>query len=271
MASLVTTPTLASSWSIQSGCTRTNDYWIWEYDAKAQDARTVLGGPTQTTACLPPSWTEVNGAFIGSECPSEYTSACQDSDGAVTCCPTVYDFTCQTPGASSHGSMFRCASAFSTNGTLTVTRTDFAVNTITFDVVTARTDLHLFALAVVYATETSTISGTISSTSSNSAESTSMGDPSALSAGAAAGVGVGATIGFIGITLLGWFALRRRRSKGGLGNGDIGGQQLQYQNTGSAYHGWQQQQAGPGSASPAELGAQTQKPVEMGTSDKHTK
>lgn len=48
----------------------------------------VLGGPSQTTECLPTSWaSEV--VYSGVQCPQKYTSACQgtDSHSEVTCCP----------------------------------------------------------------------------------------------------------------------------------------------------------------------------------------
>lgn len=87
----VTTPaqTLPGDWTpTVSGCRRTDDYWIWFYIPDS-DERTVLGGPSQVTDCLAPTWgPEVT--YVGSQCPPEYTPACDGGDETepVTCCPT---------------------------------------------------------------------------------------------------------------------------------------------------------------------------------------
>lgn len=51
-----------------------------------------------------------------------------------------------------HGSQFRCVSAWATSGAVLVTHTNFVVNTLAVETKTARTSLHLFALAVIYVT-----------------------------------------------------------------------------------------------------------------------
>jgi hypothetical protein len=81
------TPTIPSDWTpSSSGCLQTSDYWIWDYH-NTQDERSVLGGPSQTTACLPPGF-ESTGLYLGSQCPSHYTTACQPTSSTLTCCPT---------------------------------------------------------------------------------------------------------------------------------------------------------------------------------------
>lgn len=84
-----TAQTLPPSWTPTApGCLRSTDFWVWMYntDLASSDARTVLGGPSQTTDCLAPTWTS-DAAYAGTQCPPNYTPAC--SADAVTCCPTL--------------------------------------------------------------------------------------------------------------------------------------------------------------------------------------
>jgi hypothetical protein len=86
--SITTTPTIPHNWTpTSSGCLKTSDYWIWNYES-TPDARSVLGGPSQTINCLPPGF-EPSGVYIGSGCPTHYTAACAATGTAeiVTCCP----------------------------------------------------------------------------------------------------------------------------------------------------------------------------------------
>lgn len=88
MATVTAPPTLPASWRpTESACVSSSDYWHWDYGS-ASDNWVVLGGPSQTTECLPTSWaSEV--VYSGVQCPQKYTSACQgtDSHSEVTCCP----------------------------------------------------------------------------------------------------------------------------------------------------------------------------------------
>ncbi|CAJ2506215.1 Uu.00g003450.m01.CDS01 [Anthostomella pinea] len=220
----MTTPSLPAKWTpTRPGCYRADDFWIWEYNSKALDARTVLRGPTQTSDCLPSTW-DASVTYAGTACPADYTSACQDADsGAVTCCPTAYDYSCQpptwTPGV--HAEDFRCVSQFGTPGTITVTQTDFAVNTLAVQMRNINTKLHLYALAVMYAEPTSTTT-TMTTTPPSDETSTSMptsttspaasGNKSGLSSGQAAGLGVGAAIAAVLLGVLVWFIYRRRKA-----------------------------------------------------------
>jgi hypothetical protein len=168
------TPTLPPYWTpIQAGCLRPTDYWIWDYD-QSIDNRTVLGGPSQTTACFPPTYTTA-GVYIGTQCPPQYSSVCQGADAlsAVTCCPTsapslyssstkpsltasylsIYAFSCIPPTETiPHASVFHCVSQFGTSGIMTVTLTDFGANTVDVGVRTIFPDLHLFALGLAFVT-----------------------------------------------------------------------------------------------------------------------
>ncbi|KAK7966200.1 uncharacterized protein PG986_000477 [Apiospora aurea] len=89
-------PSLPGNWvPSKAGCLNKNDWWIWSYDGPKNDARTVLGGPSQTNNCFP-STGDPTGTYAGSQCPPNYTRACPDSsvaDAAVTCCPTVNTWT----------------------------------------------------------------------------------------------------------------------------------------------------------------------------------
>ncbi|KAI0911516.1 hypothetical protein F4823DRAFT_586096 [Ustulina deusta] len=213
-------PTLRPDWiPTSSGCLRTSDFWIWEFNGATTDARTVIGGPSQTTDCFASTWSP-SVIYAGSGCPSQYTLACQDSNnGAVTCCPTVHDFTCQpeTSGATDHGPWFRCESMYASGGVITVTRTDFQANNRALETRTAHTYEHLFALALIYTTPASsspsaTTSLPTSSSDPSTTDTPSKNTSSGLTAGAAAGIGVGVAAGIIILALLGWFMYRRRRA-----------------------------------------------------------
>ncbi|KAI0439240.1 hypothetical protein F4803DRAFT_531879 [Xylaria telfairii] len=208
-------PTLPANWvPTSSGCLRTDDYWIWEFDAGNRDARTVLGGPSQTTNCFTSTW-DPTVTYVGSGCPPQYTSACQDDKfGAVTCCPSAYDFTCQpeTWTAGIHAEWFRCISKYASQDVATVTRTDFRQNTIAVGTRTRHNYEHLFALALMYTTPPSTsISPTDSLPTSSPDPSTTSTPSSGLSPGAAAGIGVGAAAAVILLALLAWFIYRRKK------------------------------------------------------------
>ncbi|KAI1131666.1 hypothetical protein F5Y10DRAFT_262043 [Nemania abortiva] len=221
-------PTLLTDWGqTVAGCLRTDDYWIWQYNDEKRDARTVLGGPSQTTNCFQTSW-DATVTFAGSGCPPQYTSACQNTDAVVTCCPSAYAFSCQpetwTPNYN-HAEWFRCVSAYASKDTVKITRTDFTQNTIAIENRERRTDLHLFALALMYTTPLSTISTPTSSLSTSSptpsldSSTTSTPSPgetssgsSGLSPGAAGGVGAGVGAIVIILAVLGWLLYRRRRA-----------------------------------------------------------
>lgn len=120
----------------------------------------MLGGPFQTTECLPSSWGS-DITYTGTQCPPRYTEACrvQASGGAVTCCPTVDSFSCMASSdlaTAPDASLFRCESQYTDNGTDIVTRTYMAATVPSSDVETQtyKTNLHLFALAIVWASPT---------------------------------------------------------------------------------------------------------------------
>ncbi|KAH8165315.1 hypothetical protein CIB48_g2925 [Xylaria polymorpha] len=210
-------PTLPANWApTSSGCLRTDDYWIWEFDAGNKDARTVLGGPSQTTNCFTSTW-DPTVTYVGSGCPPQYTSACHDDKfGAVTCCPSAYDFTCQpeTWTAGIHAEWFRCISKHATQDVVTVTRTDFKQNTIAVGTRTRHKYEHLFALALMYTTPPSTSSSPTTSLPTSSPDPSTTSTPSSgLSPGAAAGIGVGAAAAVILLALLAWFIIYRRKRR----------------------------------------------------------
>ncbi|KAI4868237.1 hypothetical protein F4820DRAFT_154509 [Hypoxylon rubiginosum] len=220
------TPTLPADWTPdKQGCLRTNDYWIWDYEVAA-DRRTVLGGPSQTSDCFPSTW-DPTLTYGGTQCPPQYTSACQgtDSAAAVTCCPTgAYSFACQPenwqPGV--HAENFRCQSKHTSGGTIVITRTDLKKNTVAVETKTRSTHEHLFALAMIYATPTSiatssTITAPPTTDSSLTPEASSQAESSqsssTLSKGEAAGIGVGVAVAVLMLaSFLAWFLKRRRTS-----------------------------------------------------------
>ncbi|KAI0603268.1 hypothetical protein F4775DRAFT_598372 [Biscogniauxia sp. FL1348] len=210
----MTTPTLPVSWTpTQAGCLRTSDYWIWEYNLKVSDARTVLGGPSQISQCFPTTW-DASLTYAGTGCPAQYTSACQDSDaGVVTCCPTAYEYSCQAPTWSPgvHGEMFRCVSRYGTTGTMTVTQTDFAVNTIAVQQRRVESNLHLFALAIMYAEPVSPQSPLMYNSVIPTAATEPASSTAGLSAGQIAGIAVGVGAAVFAIGFIAWILFRRRK------------------------------------------------------------
>lgn len=88
METITSPPTLPATWQpTASSCISSSDYWAWDYGSDS-DRWVVLGGPSQTTDCLPTSWAS-DVVYSGEHCPQKYTSACQgtDSSSAITCCP----------------------------------------------------------------------------------------------------------------------------------------------------------------------------------------
>ncbi|RYP37431.1 hypothetical protein DL767_002904 [Monosporascus sp. MG133] len=206
--------TLPGSWAPTApGCLRSTDFWIWRYhpDFRSSDMRTVLGGPTQTTDCLAPTWRS-DEAYAGTRCPPNYTPACGDE--AVT----VYEFTCAPPpGPTGHSEMFRCVSRWRTDESASalITLTDLRDNRIELVTRPLLSYQHLFALAMVYTTPTeqsSSASETAPPQITSSSSSPANGDGgSSIGAGAAVGIGVGAAAGVALIVLAIWVLRRRRR------------------------------------------------------------
>ncbi|KAI5859999.1 hypothetical protein GGS23DRAFT_258029 [Durotheca rogersii] len=154
-ARAMATPTISAGWAPpDQACLRINDYWIWDYQAP-RDARTVLGGPSQITDCLPTPWASAV-TYEATGCPPQYTSACRgpDFNAPVTCCPTAYSFSClpQSLHTGPHAIQFRCQSRHAASGNIVVTRTAFAANTIAAESRVRSTNEHLFALALMYTT-----------------------------------------------------------------------------------------------------------------------
>ncbi|RYP71094.1 hypothetical protein DL771_005028 [Monosporascus sp. 5C6A] len=188
------TQTLPGGWTPTApGCLRSTDFWIWRYhpDVRSSDMRTVLGGPTQTTDCLAPTW---------------------QSD------EVVYEFTCvASPEPTRHSEMFRCVSRWRTDegATALITITDLRDNRIGVVTRPLLSYQHLFALAMVYTTPTEQSSSAPETeppqiTSPSSPPANGDGN-SSIGAGAAAGIAVGATAGVALIALATWVLWRRRR------------------------------------------------------------
>lgn len=147
---------LSEDWApTLAGCLRTTDFWRWFWDNA--DGRTVVGGPSQVTQCFPSTWNAV-APYEGSNCPSQYTSAC-DNGTATTCCPNLYSLSCVESSivnsAANHAASFRCVSQYGTGGSsMTVTTTNMEVNTQgAVATVTATPGQHLYALGMVYTTQ----------------------------------------------------------------------------------------------------------------------
>lgn len=152
--------TLRGDWvpSNQANCLKTDDIWQWDHGIP-EDRRTVVGGPSQVTECLPSGWSS-DMTYQGTQCPPRYTEACQATGDslAVVCCPTLHEFTCQASSfltTAPHASDFRCMSRYTDTGTWVVTQTYMEPSSGTNLVTpTYRPPQHLFALAIIYATPT---------------------------------------------------------------------------------------------------------------------
>lgn len=227
--------TLRGDWvpENQANCLKPDDIWQWDYGIP-EDRRTVVGAPSQTRECLPKGWSRAM-TYEGTQCPPRYTEACQATEEslAVVCCPTLHDFSCQPSSdlaTGPHASVFRCMSRYTDTGSWVVTQTYMPPQTGTTLVTpTYNPAVHLFALAIIYATPTPTPDSSSSSdtvsqtaspiTSTASAPTSSSSDESSggsLSAGASAGIGVGAAAGAILLGLAGWLLYRRRKKSSGL-------------------------------------------------------
>ncbi|KAI1430842.1 hypothetical protein GGR50DRAFT_146624 [Xylaria sp. CBS 124048] len=118
--SMTLAPTLLADWapSPSECCSQTDDcVWVREYNPSGGATRTVVDAPSQTTNSFPSTWRSRR-TYAGSTCPSHYSSACQDIDGAMACCPTVHEFGCKpaTWDLGAHGDCFRCVSAYTSQG-----------------------------------------------------------------------------------------------------------------------------------------------------------
>ncbi|KAH8427108.1 uncharacterized protein LDX57_004825 [Aspergillus melleus] len=229
MTTITRRPTIPADWApSKAGCLRKEDYWLWLWPNKQHDNRTVLGGPSQTTDCFPPTWA-ASDVYVGTSCPGDYTTAsCEGSDqrDTVTCCPNNHVFTCAVSETEkAHGSLFPCRLKYTTERVVTATLTDFVSNTINVDEVTQKPGLHLYALGVLFVTPTPTSSDlstsavntepSLSITASSTSELSNISSPSSstpLSAGASAGIGIGSAAGVILIAVLGWFWYRRKKA-----------------------------------------------------------
>ncbi|KAI0512618.1 hypothetical protein F5B22DRAFT_298728 [Xylaria bambusicola] len=209
-------PTLSTDWApTASGCLRKSDLWVWQYSDIQKDARTVLGGPSQTTACFSSEWTATL-TYAGSGCPAKYTPACTNGD-AVTCCPDLYSFTCDKETwsvSTTHGDWFRCVSQWDSQTIDTLTKTDFVASTIKIETRTRHPNQHLFALALLYTPPppSSTSSLPTSSSDPTPTETPSGNSNSGLTPAAAGGIGAGVGAAAVLLGVIGWIWYRRRKA-----------------------------------------------------------
>lgn len=156
MADSSSTITLAATWTpTGSGCLQNNDYWIWNW-SPPHDAKTVAGGPSQTTDCLPPGWGPTV-TYAATACPRAYTTARvgAGANPVVTCCPALYSFTGVDAGDVQvyppDGPGLACISAYAVAGqTMFITETDLRGGPETTLTRTNAVTLHLYAPGIVY-------------------------------------------------------------------------------------------------------------------------
>ncbi|KAI1819586.1 hypothetical protein F4861DRAFT_126260 [Xylaria intraflava] len=208
-------PTIPPNWAPPSSasCLVSTNYWIWDYGSES-DERSVLGGPSQTTKCLPEGWGSTV-AYAATACPSYYTTACGKPDGVVTCCPWIYDFTCveENWDPNNNGAMFRCSSRYTSQDVVKMTRTSFKNGGSDVETRTRQTTNHLYALAVMFTTPASNSLPVSTPTGAPPPPPPpTSGKSSGLTSGAIVGIAVGSASA---VLLLGLFLLymyRRRRA-----------------------------------------------------------
>ncbi|KIW43812.1 uncharacterized protein PV06_04876 [Exophiala oligosperma] len=217
----LTTPalTLTPSWTATvSSCTKSDDWWVWNYDdVDGNDAWVVIGGPSQVTDCYPSGY-GASATYAGSQCPSGFTQVSATVlDPDVVCCPTVKPFSYITSTVYREET-FRCGSMFTADVTSSLTSTDFSLSTQVVTKTTIVPGQHLFALAIIYTTPTSSPTTAASTTPSATPSINGASGSSSLAAGAAAGIGVGATLIVlllaVGVVGLVWRKRRRQRRIG---------------------------------------------------------
>ncbi|KAJ2900952.1 uncharacterized protein MKZ38_002187 [Zalerion maritima] len=173
------TTSIAAAWSPSASCVTSDNIWRWILSGSS--AYGVFGSPDQSTECFPDGY-EPTGYFAGDSCPTDYTAACsrtKDGEVQVTCCPTVFDFSCgQSAPAASIRSTLRCVTSHSTPVSWTATVTDLVSDT---EYTTFRTDsvgFNGYAIELRQATSTSTSA----SSRSTSPDTTGVADTGSVAA-----------------------------------------------------------------------------------------
>ncbi|KAI0177917.1 hypothetical protein BJ166DRAFT_35321 [Pestalotiopsis sp. NC0098] len=194
----------------------------------------LLNGPVDVGSCYPSSYAGVTTQYYSPApaCPAGFTPACASinavgtvSETAYTCCPTEYDYSCQTTASYDWESTLGCVmpvdsssttiwtvTEISSGSTSTVTSTGYygGMNAYSIQVRFQATDL-----AAATTSQTSSIPA-VTVTSSNAASSTSTAgstSSSGLSTGTIAGVAVGAAVVVLGIIGAAAFLMIRKRKQ----------------------------------------------------------
>ncbi|ETS83550.1 hypothetical protein PFICI_05426 [Pestalotiopsis fici W106-1] len=197
----------------------------------------LLNGPLEPASCYPSGYAGITTQYYSPApaCPSGFTSACGTvnaigtvSETAYTCCPTEYDYTCQTNASyaweSTLGCVYPVDSSSSTAWTVvkissgltsTITSTGYAggMNAYSIQVRFQASDL---TTATSTSSQTTPTTAAVTGTNNDSPSSTSEASSSSngLSTGAIAGIAVG--VGLVGLAIIGAVAflmIKKRKQK----------------------------------------------------------
>ncbi|KAL6705202.1 hypothetical protein ACN47E_007162 [Coniothyrium glycines] len=228
---------LTTTFTPDASCLASSNIWRIHTTCPGNDGcYYLLQGPPVTSDCMPTNYNYDRKAYYSpAYCPAGYTAACSSlsitnriTETQYTCCPTVRDFSCLSPGINTFTglpfqSYLGCVSGFTSPGTLPVTVSS-AFTTSTGSEVHGGDGgaINAFAVRVRFqatdfvstttspspsstpATPASSPSNAASQTSSASATPTNSSAPSSsgLSTGAKAGIGIGAALGAIAVAAL---------------------------------------------------------------------
>ncbi|KAI0098670.1 hypothetical protein GGR51DRAFT_537981 [Nemania sp. FL0031] len=213
----------------------------------------LIQGPVEQTSCYPNGYVgNGNQYYSPGRCPTGFTAACQSANTAATitetvlvCCPTQWNFTCQTSVRYPWHLTLGCNNQLSSSApvTLVVSQVSDGITsrvTSTFD---SDDGFNAYSIQVRYqstdflsttttptttptntptATPPSTTTASTASSTSTSqagpltslpAANTSDASGSNLNGGAIAGITVGAVAGVLILAGIAWFLIRQRRRK----------------------------------------------------------
>ncbi|KAJ4396677.1 hypothetical protein N0V93_000898 [Gnomoniopsis smithogilvyi] len=240
--------TIPAEWTQPTGCLGSTDVWYWTIISEGTFWGDILGAPTESITCYPPSYTPTIGpAYTAASCPNGFTSGgsanAYSGLWSTVCCPSG-EYAMTVRSATFASLFLGCGLNYITDSsthTLTRTVTIFGHNaasldSFTWDALSATRVVEtaaaesttvitsggiavpmprtsgdvLYGMAVGVVSPTSTSSQPVST----STVSTASKSNSSLSPGAAAGIGVGVTFAVIALIAVGaWLCWRHKRRR----------------------------------------------------------
>ncbi|KAI1079656.1 hypothetical protein F5B20DRAFT_543082 [Whalleya microplaca] len=196
------------------------------YQVSESDQIIFAQGPVDLGSCWPNGYSsQATEYYSPGLCPSDFTPACNrtsmigaSTETIQTCCPTKYNYTCQSPGYTGWGGCFwelpevgwQLQSVYVVeNGTTTVAS----------NIISTGGDINALSVQVRFQSSDfssmkpkETSSPTVPSTTSSAADTSDSGR-GGLSTGARAGIGVGVAVGALIISALAVFMFLRKRGQ----------------------------------------------------------